>query len=122
MKLHLSVTCPDRTDEDLQQLVRQLERDLNEVPGVTAHAKSRAAPRGSKASNVVEIGELVVQIISGGSALASILKLYFDREARLSMTFVLPNGTKVDVDTKRATAKELERIAALLGEETSAKS
>jgi len=123
MKLQLSVSLPDRSPADLDELVRQLDRDIDQGEGLNSSRATSTAPAGSK-GDAVTISSIIVTLATHGAAivLAETLMSYVHREPRVAITFKRPDGTRVEINSKTIQSKDVVTIAKMLRNDTVAKS
>ena len=99
MPITISLSAPDLNDDDLQNLTRQLCRDLNDEVGVTAAPGTQPAQPGAKGDLPV-YGQIIIAAISSGGfvvALVNVLKAYVQRKPSLQFELQKKNGDKVKI-------------------------
>ena len=87
MPIELSLSATNLTDDELQQLTRELREALRDE-GVDAELVIASAPAHTKGGEWEVIGQLVLKGLSiggGGAALFNVLKTYLQRKPTLEI-------------------------------------
>jgi Effector Associated Constant Component 1 len=112
MPITISLSAPDLNDDDLQNLTRQLCRDLNDEAGVTAAPGTRPAQPGAKGDLPV-YGQIIIAAIGGGGvvvALVNVLKAYVQRKPYLQFELQKKNGDKVKIKGDDLRASDMNNL------------
>ena len=115
MVVQLVVDCPERAEEYLHPLVRELATELNALPSFDAAQQEALAPPRSKAVEAL-LASILITVLKevSGPAVSSLLGAFFNREPALKLTFKFPNGEVLEIDSKGLKASEVERLARML--------
>ncbi len=103
MPIELSLSAAELDDEALQDLTRQLCRDLRAEAGVEAALVTRPAEPGTKSGEIELIGNLLIKALGagfgGGGAVAlfNVLKTYLQRKPTLEIEIQRKGGDKIKI-------------------------
>ena len=87
MPVTLSLSAVDLDQESLQDLTRQLCRDLRDDSGVEASVARQPAEAGTKGGEIEIIGQILIKAVGAGGAIvapAGVLKAYAQRKPSLT--------------------------------------
>jgi hypothetical protein len=100
----------DRRSEALQDLTRDLVRDLRSVDDLDAVTVTRSPQPGEKPVDVALLGQIVLTFLSGGAATALIgcLKGYIDRDRSLRVRFKSKDGTELELEGRHFEAASVD--------------
>lgn len=111
----LTLTADGIDDETLQQLTRNLRRDI-QAEGMQASLATKAAEPGAM-GDMETIGQIILTAVGAGgfiTVLAQGIKTYLSRERRLKINLTLAKGNKAELDLTNYRAKEVDEIAEAL--------
>ena len=113
MPVTLSVSAADLDNDDLQDLTRQLCRDLIDEAGVTAALGAQPTEPGTKAGDLPVFGQIIIAALSGGGfavALVNVLKAYIQRKPSLQFELQKKNGDKVKIKADDLRAGDMNHL------------
>src|SRR5262245_1053294 len=115
MSVRVTVTCAERTPEDLQALVDEMTADLGQLLDVEAVREEIAAPPGARGA-AISVGGILMTFLSGGGAVAAInvIRAYFNREPALKMRVKGAKGSEFEISAKNLDATGTKRLMALI--------
>src|SRR5262249_15752448 len=99
MPITLSLSSVDLDDETLQELTRQLCRDLTDEAGIAASLGAGPSESGAKGDFEL-IGQILIKAVGAGGAIAAlvgVLKAYVQRKPSLQFEFQKKNGDKLKI-------------------------
>lgn len=112
MPITLSLSSVDLDDEALQELTRQLIRDLGDEAGVSASPASESAEPGAK-GEIEIIGQILIKAVGAGGAIAAlvgVLKAYVQRKPSLQFEFQKKGGDKLKIKADDLRADDMTKI------------
>lgn len=112
MPLTLSLSSVDLDDEALQELVRQLCRDLRDEAGIDASPGSKPAETGAKGDLEI-IGQIAIKAVGAGGAIVAligVLKAYAQRKPSLQFEFQKKSGDKLKVKADDLRADDMTKL------------
>lgn len=111
MKLNISSNSNELTDEDLQNLTRNLCDSITSETEIEAEIPSGSVAQGTK-GDPITLGVLVLSFLSGGSAVAlcEVFKAYFSRVPSLSIELERANGSKVKITSQNLKPEQLQAL------------
>ena len=120
MPITLSLSSIDLDDETLQDLTRQLCRDLRDEAGVEASLATQTAKPGDKAVDLPVWGQIVIAAIGSGGAvvaLINVLKAYIQRKRLIQIEVKNENGRTVKIKAENSDDEMIRLLKSLLEEE-----
>jgi hypothetical protein len=112
MPITLSLSSVDLDDEALQELTRQLCRDLSDEAGVAASPATESAEAGTKGDFEI-IGQILIKAVGAGGAVAAlvgVLKAYVQRKPSLQFEFQEKNGGKLKIKADDLRADDMTKL------------
>lgn len=112
MPFTLSLSSVDLDDEALQELVRQLCRDLRDEAGIDASPDSKPAETGAK-GDIEIIGQIAIKAVGAGGAIVAligVLKAYAQRKPSLQFEFQKKSGDKLKVKADDLRADDMTKL------------
>jgi Effector Associated Constant Component 1 len=112
MPITLSLSSVDLDDEDLQELTRQLCRDLGDEAGIAASPAMESAEVGAKGDFEI-IGQILIKAVGAGGAIAAlvgVLKAYVQRRPSLQFEFQKKGGEKLKIRADDLRADDMTRL------------
>jgi hypothetical protein len=112
MPITLSLSSVDIDDEDLQELTRQLCRDLGDEAGVAASPATESTEAGAKGDFEI-IGQILIKAVGAGGAIAAlvgVLKAYVQRKPSLQFEFQKNNGDKLKIKADDLRADDMTKL------------
>jgi hypothetical protein len=112
MPITLSLSSVDLDDEDLQELTRQLCRDLGDEAGIAASPTMESAEVGAKGDFEI-IGQILIKAVGAGGAIAAlvgVLKAYVQRKPSLQFEFQKKGGEKLKIRADDLRADDMTRL------------
>ena len=109
----LTVTSSQLGAAEVQSLARDLVSSINDHTDAKAALPEGAAKAGER-GDPVTLGTIALSVISSGTvvALFQVIKSYFERDESLHITFVGPDGKKLDVRAQNMSPARLEETMA----------
>jgi hypothetical protein len=112
MPITLSISSVDLDDETLQDLTRQLCRDLGDEAGVAASPALETAEAGAKGDFEI-IGQILIKAVGAGGAIAAlvgVLKAYVQRKPSLQFEFQRKGGDKLEIKADDLRAEDMTKL------------
>lgn len=111
MEFKLMLSSETASESSLQDLTRELCKDLNDKTDVAAKIPEGTPIPGQK-GDPITIGTLLLTFLSGGAAVAmfDVLKAYIQRNTSLVFKIVGPGGEAVEVRGENLNKKQFEQI------------
>ncbi len=111
MEFKLMMSSETASDSNLQDLTRELCRDLNDKTDVAAKIP-KGTPKPGEKGDPITIGTILLSFLTGGAAVAmfDVLKAYIQRNKSLVFKIVGPHGEVVEVRGENLTKKQFEQI------------
>jgi hypothetical protein len=112
MPITLSLSAADLDTDDLQDLTRNLCRDLIDETGTTASLATRPAEPGTRAGDIPVWGQIVIAALGSGGfvALVNVLKAYVGRKPSLQFELVKENGDKIKIKADDLRSSDMTRL------------
>jgi hypothetical protein len=112
MPITLSLSSVDLDDEALQELTRQLCRDLGDEAGIAASPATESAEVGSKGDFEI-IGQILIKAVGAGGAIAAlvgVLKAYVQRKPSLQFEFQRKGGDRLKIKADDLRANDMTKL------------
>jgi hypothetical protein len=112
MPITLSLSSVDLDDEAMQELSRQLCRDLIDEAGVAASPAAESSEAGAKGDLEI-IGQILIKAVGAGGAIAAlvgVLKAYVQRRPSLQFEFQKKGGEKLKIRADDLRADDMTRL------------
>jgi hypothetical protein len=115
MRAVLCITDPGASDEQKQQLARDLVRTLSRETDIIAALPEPALAESGSRGDPVTLGTIVLTFLTGGSAAAliKVLESYFQRKSSLQVELKKPDGRALAIHAENVTADQIEKTAKL---------
>jgi hypothetical protein len=122
MAITLSISAADLENDQLQELTRQLCRDLSNEDAITAELATQPTESDSKGDRsrspeLVILGKILVSVFGGGGfavALANVLKSYSQRKASLQFELQKKNGEKMIFKADNLQSRDMTELVAAI--------
>jgi hypothetical protein len=118
MPITLSLSSVDLDDEALQELTRQLCRDLSDEAGVVASPATEPSEAGAKGDFEI-IGQILIKAVGAGGAIAAlvgVLNAYVQRKPSLQFEFQKKGGDKLKIKAEDLRADDMTRLVLTIKE------
>jgi membrane-associated two-gene conflict system component 1 (EACC1) len=112
MPITISISSVDLDDEALQELTRQLCRDLTDEAGITASPATESSEAGAKGDFEI-IGQILIKAVGAGGAVAAlvgVLKAYVQRKPSLQFEFQMKGGDKLKIKADDLRADDMTKL------------
>jgi hypothetical protein len=112
MPITLSLSSVDLDEEDMQDLTRQLRRDLTDEAGIAAALVAEPSEAGAKGDFEL-IGQILIKALGAGGAIAAlvgVLKAYVQRKPSLQFEFQMKGGEKLKIKADDLRADDLTKL------------
>jgi hypothetical protein len=112
MPITLSLSSVDLDEEDMQELTRQLCRDLTDEAGIVAALGAEPSEAGAKGDFEL-IGQILIKAVGAGGAIAAlvgVLKAYVQRKPSLQFEFQTNGGEKLKIMADDLRADDLTKL------------
>ena len=112
MPITLSLASVDLDDEALQDLSRQLCRDLGDEAGLAASPATEPAEAGAK-GEIEIIGQILIKAVGAGGAivaLVGVLKAYVQRKPSLQFEIQKKGGDKLKIKADDLRGDDMTKI------------
>jgi hypothetical protein len=112
MPITLSLSSVDLDDETLQELTRQLCRDLGDEAGIAAELGAEPSEAGAKGDFEL-IGQILIKALGAGGAIAAlvgVLKAYVQRKPSLQFEFQMKGGDKLKIKADDLRADDMTKL------------
>lgn len=112
MPITLSLSSVDLDDEALQDLSRQLCRDLGAEAGLAASPATAATEAGAK-GEIEIIGQILIKAVGAGGAivaLVGVLKAYVQRKPSLQFEIQKKGGDKLKIKADDLRGDDMTKI------------
>ncbi|MGH9844281.1 MAG: effector-associated constant component EACC1 [Blastocatellia bacterium] len=120
MEITLSLSSDDLDRDDLQDVTRDLCRDLRDEAGVEASLATQAARPDDKAVDLPVWGQIVIAAIGSGGAvvaLINVLKANIQRKRLIQIEVKNENGRTVKIKAENSDDEMIRLLKSLLEEE-----
>jgi Effector Associated Constant Component 1 len=118
MPITLSLSSVDLDDEALQELTRQLLRDLGDEAGVAASPATEPSEVGAKGDFEL-IGQILIKAVGAGGAIAAlvgVLKAYVQRKPSLQFELQKKGGEKLKIKADDLRADDMTKLVQAIKE------
>jgi hypothetical protein len=118
MPITLSLSSVDLDDEALQELTRQLCRDLSDEADIAASPATEASEAGAKGDFEI-IGQILIKAVGAGGAMAAlvgVLNAYVQRKPSLQFEFQKKGGDKLKIKAEDLRADDMTRLVQTIKE------
>ena len=112
MPITLSLSSVDLDEEDMQELTRQLCRDLEDEAGIAAALGTEPSEAGAKGDFEI-IGQILIKALGAGGAIATlvgVLKAYVQRKPSLQFEFQKKGGEKLKIKADDLRADDMTKL------------
>src|SRR5262245_28658056 len=112
MPITLSLSSVDFDDEALQELTRQLCRDLSDEADIAASPATEPSEAGAKGDFEI-IGQILIKAVGAGGAIAAlvgVLNAYLQRNPSLQFEFQKKGGDKLKIKAEDLRADDMTRL------------
>ena len=112
MPITLSLSSVDLDEEDMQELTRQLCRDLTDEAGIAAALGAEPSEAGAKGDFEL-IGQILIKAVGAGGAIAAlvgVLKAYVQRKPSLQFEFQKKGGDKLKIKADDLRADDMTKL------------
>lgn len=112
MPITLSLAAPDLDDDSLQELTRQLCRDLRDDAGIDAVLATQPAAAGTRGDLPVW-GQIVIAAIGSGGALVAlvnVLKAWVQRKRSVQLKLQNKDGQTIELNAENQNPAELAAL------------
>jgi Effector Associated Constant Component 1 len=112
MPITLSLSSVDLDEEDMQELTRQLCRDLTDEAGIAAALGAEPSEAGAKGDFEI-IGQILIKALGAGGAIATlvgVLKAYVQRKPSLQFEFQMKGGDKLKIKADDLRADDMTKL------------
>jgi hypothetical protein len=112
MPITLSLSSVDLDDETLQELTRQLCRDLTDEAGIAASPATEPSEAGAKGDFEL-IGQILIKAVGAGGAIAAlvgVLKAYVQRKPSLQFELQMKGGDRLKIKADDLRADDMTKI------------
>jgi len=112
MPITLSLSSVDLDEEDMQELTRQLCRDLGDEAGIAAALGAEPSEAGTK-GDFEPIGQILIKALGAGGAIAAlvgVLKAYVQRKPSLQFEFQKKGGDKLKIKADDLRADDMTKL------------
>ena len=118
MDATLSITCPDLSAQDLQELTRDLARTLNEETELTASLPEEPSRSAGTKGDPITLAHILLTALSSGTlvALFNVMKSYFERRSALEMVCERKDGEKFVIRAENLKANQVNETVKLAKE------
>ncbi len=118
MNVRLSLTSAELGAEDLQALTRDFCNTASREDDLEAEMAYGAAAAGTKAGEVVQIGNLALTFLTSGAAVAliNVCKSFFERNSSLEMSVEREDGKKFSIKAQNVRSDEIAKTLETLRE------
>ncbi len=124
MPISLQIEAPTLSEEDLQEVTRELCHTINDETGISAEMQVGESVRGGRGEPIT-VGLLLLTFLTSGAAVAlfEVVKAYFERNRSLKIVFKRPDGEILEVSAENLRAGQIDDTLAMakafVGEEGS---
>jgi len=112
MPITLSLSSVDLDEEDMQELTRQLCRDLTDEAGIAVALAAEPSEAGAKGDFEL-IGQILIKALGAGGAIAAlvgVLKAYVQRKPSLQFEFQNKGGDKLKIKADDLRADDMTKL------------
>jgi hypothetical protein len=112
MPITLSLSSVDLDEEDMQELTRQLCRDLTDEAGIAVALGAEPSEAGAKGDFEL-IGQILIKAVGAGGAIAAlvgVLKAYVQRKPSLQFEFQMKGGDKLKIKADDLRADDMTKL------------
>jgi hypothetical protein len=112
MPIILSLSSVDLDEENMQELTRQLCRDLTDEAGIAAALGAEPSEAGAKGDFEL-IGQILIKAVGAGGAIAAlvgVLKAYVQRKPSLQFEFQMKGGDKLKIKADDLRADDMTKL------------
>src|SRR5262245_18377623 len=112
MPITLSLSSADLDEEDMQELTRQLCRDLTGEDGIAAAPAAEPSEAGAK-GDLELIGQILIKALGADAAIAAlvgVLKAYVQRKPSLQFEFQNKGGDKLKIKADDLRADDMMKL------------
>ena len=112
MPITLLLSSVDLDEEDMQELTRQLCRDLTDEAGIAAALGAEPSEAGAKGDFEL-IGQILIKALGAGGAIAAlvgVLKAYVQRKPSLQFEFQMKGGDKLKIKADDLRADDMTKL------------
>ncbi len=111
MNCRLSLASPELDAEGLQTLTRQFCDSANREDDLQAEMAYGTAPPGTRAGELVLIGNLALTFLTSGAAVAliNVCKSFFERNSSLEMSVEREDGKKLTIKALNVRSDQIAR-------------
>ena len=113
MPITLSLSSVDLDDEALQEITRQMCRDLDAEAGLDASPGAKPVETGDKSGEIEIIGQILIKAVGAGGAIAAlvgVLKAYVQRKPSLQFEFQRKGGDKLKIKADDLRADDMTKL------------
>lgn len=117
MKISLQLEAPELSDEDLQQVTRDLCQTINDETAISADTQvGKTVPHGR--GEPITIGLLALTLLTSGTAVAlcEVVRAYFQRNKSLKVVLKQPGGALFELSAENLRAGQYNQTLALAKE------
>jgi hypothetical protein len=109
MNCRLSLASPELDAEDLQALTRDFSNAVNREDDIQAELAYAAAAPGTRAGELLDIGQLALTFLTSGAAVAliNVGKSFFERNSSLEMTVERQDGKKLTIKAQNVRSGQI---------------
>ncbi len=111
MNAKLSLHHSEMSEEDLQELVFDLTRSVNQETELIARLPEKTGGFGTKGDAII-LGQIVLAAVGSGGALAAllpVLKSYVERKPTLRIEIEMGDGKKLKIEAEHLRPEQIEQ-------------
>lgn len=111
MSFCVSLASPELDAEDLQALTREFCNTANRENDLQAEMAYGTAAPGTRAAELVQVGNLALTFLTSGAAVAliNVCKSFFERSSSLEMSFEREGGKKISIKAQNLTSNQIDK-------------
>lgn len=110
MAISLQIEAPTLSEEVLQEITRDLCQTINSETDISAETQVGESVPGSRGEPIT-LAMLALSFLTSGAAVAlfEVIKVYFERNATLKITFKRPDGETLEVGAENLRADQIDK-------------
>jgi hypothetical protein len=114
MDATLQISTSDLSDEDLQNLTREISTTLNEETETIATLPEATAESGAK-GDAITLGQILLAALSSGTvvALFEVFKTYFQRKPSMEIEFTRNDGRQFKIKAEQLNKNQIDQTIKL---------
>lgn len=114
MSISLRIEAPTLSEEDLQEVTRELCHTINDETDISAEMQVGDSVRGGRGEPIT-VGLLLLSFLTSGAAVAllEVIKAHFERNRSLKIVFRRPDGEILQVSAENLRAGQIDDTLAM---------